>query len=159
MKTEEKRSREGIRWKVADQTPNPFETPQTEMIKKIAKLEDDVRRLSTLAPLFTVLNENTPAQITAAQNNYNPGDYDVLRLSTDASRTITGFAGGVKGRVLIIVVVGTNDLVLSNNNAGSAVGNRIVTGTGANVTLSAAETIILYYDSTAAVWRPLSIHS
>ncbi len=97
--------------------------------------------------------ENTPAQITAAQNNYAIGNYTVLRLDTDASRAITGMTGGFKGRILIIINVGAQDIVFANNSASSAVGNKIITGTGADVTITTTKSIIFYYDKTSAVWR------
>jgi len=58
------------------------------------------------------LTENTPAQITGDQNNYATGGYDVLRLDTDASRTVTGLADGVNGRRLTLANIGSNNLVL-----------------------------------------------
>ncbi len=97
--------------------------------------------------------ENTPAQITAAQNNYAIGNYTVLRLSTDASRNITGFTGGFQGRILIIINVGAQNIVLVNNSGSSSTGNKIITGTGADVTLATTTSALLYYDKTSAVWR------
>lgn len=139
---------------------NPFENPTVEIMKKIETLEREVRRLSTLAPLFTVLNENSPAQITATQNNYAPGDYDVLLITTDAARTMTGISGGVKGRVLHIFNVGTvagRTLILPHNSASSSVGNRILTATAASVTLDVLDSVTLYYDDSAlsgdGAWR------
>ena len=44
----------------------------------------------------------SPPQITANQNDYNPtgvATASVLQLSSDASRTVTGLAGGAEGRV------------------------------------------------------------
>lgn len=133
--------------------PNPFETPQVEILKKISKLEDDVRRLSTLVPLFTVLNENTPAQITANQNNYVIGDYDVLLLSTDASRNITGFAGGVKGRIVTFYNVGSQNIVLVHESALSLAANRFTLYGAANKTFTNGDIGTFYYDSTTARWR------
>lgn len=102
------------------------------------------------------ITENSPAEITAAQNNYAIGNYTVLRLSTDASRAITGFTGGFRGRILIIINVGAQDIVFANNSASSAAGNKIITGTGADVTIVATKSIIFYYDKTGAVWRLLA---
>lgn len=99
------------------------------------------------------LSENSPAQITANQNNYDPGNYIVLRISTDASRNITGFDGGLQGRVLIIFNVGSQNVVLKNQDASSDADNRIATNTGADITISANEMAFLYYDSTTSRWR------
>jgi len=96
----------------------------------------------------------SPAQITADKNNYDPTDLakaSVLRLTSDASRTITGLAGGVDGRVLTILNVGSNPIVLSNQNTSSTAGNRFAIG--ANLTISADQSASLIYDSTSQRWR------
>lgn len=96
---------------------------------------------------------STLAQITAAQNDYAIGAGVVFRLSSDASRNITGIAGGADGRMIVIFNVGAQDIVLTNNDAASAAANRIITGTGASVTVTAAGQAILVYDGTSTCWR------
>lgn len=104
----------------------------------------------------------TPAQLVADANNYDPESTasnraSTWRLSSDASRNITGIAAGIlNGRFLYIVNVGANPIVLQNQNAGSADANKIITGTGADVTLAADGVAVLQYDSTTARWRILS---
>lgn len=96
---------------------------------------------------------NSPAQITGDQNDYAPGNYRTLRLSTDASRNITGIAGGVANRELRIVNAGAQDIVLQDQNTGSTAANRIITGTGADITLAAGDIALLWYDDTTDRWR------
>jgi len=103
----------------------------------------------------------SPATITADQNDYNPESTatnrsSFWRLATDASRTITGIANGLNGRIVMIANVGANDLVLSNQNASSTAANRIITGTGLDLTLVADETAWIIYDSTTSRWRVMS---
>lgn len=100
-----------------------------------------------------ILKEVTLAQITANQNDYELGIGSMFRLSSDASRTITGFHGGVSGEGMIIVNVGSNNIVLANQSASSGAINRIITGTGANITLSADDVALLFYDSVTERWR------
>ncbi len=105
--------------------------------------------------------EFTPAEITSDQNNYSTVDSDgknagVLRLSSDASRTITGLANGEANRFLYLINVGSNDIVLANQSASSTAANRIITGTGASLTMEADDVSFLYYDSTTARWRVIS---
>lgn len=112
----------------------------------------------------TVATEETPAQITAAQTNY--GDSDVLRaactwrLSSDASRAIHGINNtGASQRDLRIINVGAQDIVLSNQSGTEGTASRrIITGTGADITLAADDTAILHYDRTTARWRVLNSH-
>lgn len=95
----------------------------------------------------------TPSQITADQNNYAPGVARWLRLSTDASRSITGLVAGVSGQEAFIVNVGSNNIVLVNESASSTAANRFLTGTGADVTLAANQIASIMYDATTARWR------
>lgn len=106
-------------------------------------------------------NEFTPSQITSDQDNFSTTDGDgntvgVLRLSSDASRTITGLADGSTGRNLCIINVGSFNIVLANQSASSTAANRIITGTGANLTVASDDIVKLYYDSTTARWRVTS---
>jgi hypothetical protein len=96
----------------------------------------------------------TPAQITADQNNYNPTGLAtayVLRLSSDATRTITGLAGGADGRELILVNVGSQNVVLADEHASSTAANRFALDT--SLTLGADTAARLLYDSTSTRWR------
>lgn len=99
----------------------------------------------------------SPAQLTANQNDYNPGTGVYFRLSSDASRDITGIANGVDGRRITLANVGTNDIVLKNADANSTAANRLLTGTGADVTLGADDSAELIYDATTSRWRFTSI--
>lgn len=96
----------------------------------------------------------SPAQITANQNDYNPANLDtasVLRLSSDATRNVTGLAGGGDGRVLTLHNVGTNPIVLKDASSSSSAGNRF--SFGFDVALAAKQSVTLWYDVTDARWR------
>lgn len=95
----------------------------------------------------------SPSQITANQDDYETGTLRTLRVSTDASRNLTGLAGGWPGRELRIINAGSQDIVLQNQNAGSSEGNRVITGTGADITLAADDIANLWYDGTTGRWR------
>lgn len=99
----------------------------------------------------------SPAQITSDQNNYtlaSPSYF--IRLSSDASRSITGFVGYgtvVNGEVHIIVNVGSNNIVLVHESGLSTAANQFLNSTGADITLSANQSAELIYDSTSSRWR------
>jgi hypothetical protein len=96
----------------------------------------------------------SPPQITANQNDYNPSGLAaslVLRLSTDASREITGLSGGSDGRVIVIINAGANSITLKDASVASAAGNRFAFG--ADLTLAAAQGALLWYDATSSRWR------
>lgn len=96
----------------------------------------------------------TPSQITADQNDYAPaghGTAAVLRLSSDASRTITGLQGGADGRLLVLCNVGANAIVLADESSSSTAANRFALS--GNYTLAADTAVLLAYDSTSSRWR------
>ena len=106
---------------------------------------------------------DSPTQITADQNNYQAGTGRSLfyRLSSDASRTVTGFnpAGGINqdGELHYIINVGANNIVLANESASSTAANRFTNVTGSDITLAANEMAMLVYDNTSARWRAVKL--
>ena len=96
----------------------------------------------------------SPSQITSTQNDYAPTGFSacsVMRLSTDASRDITGLAGGADGRVILIFNVGSFDIVLKDEDAGSTAANRFALN--GDITLQPDNSTGLWYDSTSSRWR------
>lgn len=104
----------------------------------------------------------TPSQITSDQNDYNPSGLSsssVLRLSSDATRTITGMAGGTGGRIVVIHNVGSNTIVLDHNSGSSMPYNKFhVDGLGGrDYVLPPSGSVVVQYDSSAAVWRTVAV--
>ncbi len=99
----------------------------------------------------------SPSQITSNQNDYAPTGFSAaltLRLSSDASRNITGLAGGAEGRAVIIHNVGVQGIVLTDQDSASTAANRFLLG--GSVTLTANASLSLRYDGTTQRWRPIS---
>ena len=102
---------------------------------------------------FAWVGDISPAQIVSNTDNYNPTGLStaaVLRLTTDASRNLTGIVGGVDGRILMVLNVGSFPLVLKDD-ATSTAGNRFQLN--GDVTLGPDEGALLWYDSTSSRWR------
>lgn len=99
----------------------------------------------------------TPSQIVADQNNYNPPGVDdaiVLRLSSDAARTITGLrTDKIKGRWLLLSNVGNFTISLPHNNTSSSAQFRFACPSNATFPLPSAGNVWLWYDSHSANWR------
>jgi hypothetical protein len=94
---------------------------------------------------------SSPAQITSNQNDYAVGQAVTdLRLSTDASRDLTGITNGRKGRAMRLFNVGSFDLVLKNDVTSTAA-NRFLLG--ADLTIGTNEGVVLWYDTTSSRWR------
>lgn len=97
----------------------------------------------------------TPAAFTADADNYSPGDFRkaiVYRLSSDASRNITGIsAEGGADRIILLFNIGANDIVLKNESASSDAENRFALN--GDITLQPNNSVGLWYDSTSSRWR------
>lgn len=109
--------------------------------------------LGTSGPL-AYAGDITPSQITADQNDYNPTGLSaaaVLRLSSDASRNITGLQGGSDGRVLWLYNIGANPIVLIDESGSSSAANRFAFD--GNLTLAADTGCQIQYDATSSRWR------
>jgi hypothetical protein len=97
----------------------------------------------------------SPSQITANQNDYAlPSAADIVRVSSDAARTITGIVAGVSGQAHLLINVGSFAITLSHASTSSASGNRFAVPWAGNYVLDAAGgAALIVYDSTSAVWR------
>ena len=97
----------------------------------------------------------TPPQITGNTDNYNPVGLttcNVLRLSTDASRNLTGLVAFPA--LILLSNVGAQDLVLVHD-ATSTAANRFYCPGSANFTLSANDSVFIWYDIVSSRWRVL----
>ncbi|UZE47905.1 hypothetical protein ONR75_24015 [Rhodopseudomonas sp. P2A-2r] len=114
-------------------------------------------KLATIPQELLLTGVIAPAQIAANTNDYAPTNLTVataLRLSTDASRNLTGLVDPREGSIKTIINVGTNPLVLKNADAGSSAANRF--DFGADVTLAAKQSATIRYDATDSRWKLLS---
>lgn len=95
----------------------------------------------------------TLSQLTADADNFNLPGCSIARVSTDASvRTITGFAGGTPGRIVILRHIGSNNITLANENAGSEAENRLLSTTGSDRTLAPGGMALIAYDGNSLRW-------
>ncbi len=107
----------------------------------------------------------SPAQITTDEDDYQgqgsgTAMRGLLRLSTDASRTITGIDATTvdfseADDELRLVNIGAFDLILGHQDVGSAAANRIISPTGADLVLGPDEMALLWYDGATSRWRIL----
>lgn len=96
----------------------------------------------------------SPAQLTANQNDWAPTNIlraRLIRVSTNASRDLTGIVAQAPGRTITLVNVGSNDLVLKDASGSSSAANRFALN--GDITLGADHGAVLFYDGTTARWR------
>lgn len=93
----------------------------------------------------------TPSQLVADADDYDVTDIataSIVRLSTDASRDITGMVPGIRRT---IINVGLNDLVIKNSDASSSAANRFLMNS--DLTLGANMSATFFYDLVDTKWR------
>lgn len=96
----------------------------------------------------------TPAQITADQNDYALGSGDILRVSSDAARSITGVVAGTEAEARLLINVGSFAITLKHESSSSTAANRLVVPWAGDYVLSAAGgAALLVYDATSSRWR------
>lgn len=113
--------------------------------------------VNAAATTFSLPGSITPTQITSNQNNYNPtglATVSTINVSSDASRNVTGLAGGADGRIVIVYNNGTEDIVLVNESASSTAGNRF--SLSQDITLEGKHCCILRYNSASSRWKSIA---
>jgi hypothetical protein len=133
-----------------------------QLHESIAAAHDDLAKRINEFIVFQEWGETTHAQFTADQNNYNLGDGVVHRLSSDASRAVTGFLAPVVARFVVCLNVGAQNITFPHQSASSDADNRIITATGATLTLASAQSVAFWYDlvpeaSPVRRWRQLTL--
>jgi hypothetical protein len=96
----------------------------------------------------------TPPQITADQTDYNPASFGtatVVRLSSDAARTIRSLATRANGTVVTLVNHGTFAITLSDEDAAGTAAQRFALN--GNFVLYPETVANIVYDGTTARWR------
>ena len=124
----------------------------TRLIKEVNDIKSALRRVVGNLPLYDIANENTPDAVSTDQDNYIPGNYDILRINATANITISGIRQGVKGRFLEILNVGTGRITYTDGNTGSDPENRFNLPYDSNVTQLPNARVRFYYDSTQQRW-------
>lgn len=98
----------------------------------------------------------SPAEITANQNNYEPGaGKDIFRLTANAARNITGIVARNDGDAILLINVDSTDAItLKHASADSTDVNRILVPWESDYIMSAkGGAALLVYDGTTDRWR------
>lgn len=123
-----------------------------DLVQRVLKLEKWRRDKTGDSPLFDIANEHTPATLSANQNDYDPGFYDVLRIDATLALSITGITRGQKGRFLELCNISSFNITLPYESTSSVAANRIINSSGEDIRLFPTGRVRLYYDSTLARW-------
>jgi hypothetical protein len=96
---------------------------------------------------------NSPSQIASSQNDYTLPSSDIVRLTSDAARDITGFVAGTSGQIVLLVNVGSSTITLRHQSASSTAANRMIVPWASDYLLDAGYAALLVYDGTTSRWR------
>jgi hypothetical protein len=113
----------------------------------------------TIGSIVDLARTNTvesPAEITANQNNYEPGaGKDIFRLTANAARNITGIVARNDGDAILLINVDSTDAItLKHASADSTDVNRILVPWEGDYVLAAkGGAALLVYDGTTDRWR------
>ena len=129
-----------------------FDTTLMRLTRDVNEIKSALRRVTSNLPLYDIANENTPAALSTDQNDYVPGNYDVLKLSSSQDISITGIANGKRGRFLRIINIGSFEISFSHQSALSQAENRIISPTTTDILLTPDDQIVFYYDATQERW-------
>lgn len=96
----------------------------------------------------------SPAALGASQNDWAPGNGDVVRTDASVNVDITGLAGGAAGyHRRIVNISAANTITLKHEDAGSSAANRFIGTGGADLVLFPNDQATVWYDSTTSRWR------
>lgn len=99
----------------------------------------------------------TPAALSANTNDWSLPEFGgVIRASaTGASRDVTGIVARAD-HVYMLINIGTINIVLKHDNAGSAAANRMLLSDALDWTMGPGNCAMLWYDGASSRWRHLS---
>ncbi len=98
-------------------------------------------------------NKGTNFSTTGTTNNAAISTTSLIRLTGASTQTLTGIVAGTDGQILTIMNAASQSAILKNSNTGSTAANRILTGTGSDLTLPTNASITLVYDNSSNRWR------
>jgi hypothetical protein len=96
----------------------------------------------------------TLTEFSANQNNLSLGTGGIIRISSDAARSITGLVATTSGDARLLVNVGTHAITLAHASNDSTAGNRILCIGEENYEIPAkGGSVVVWYDSVSSRWR------
>jgi hypothetical protein len=137
---------------------DPIVTAIRDLQRRVSLLENvpEVVTETVASPLFdTVL---TPAQIVLPTNNWVPGTFGIItlvRVTTDASRTVSGMAGGVPNSIVCLLnvnAIGSNAPTYSHEDALSVAANRFHNSGAVSKTGQSSGAVWYMYDGVSSRW-------
>ena len=90
---------------------------------------------------------------TGTLNDVSTSAKSYFQFTGAGSVTVTGFANGADGKIVILTNKTGVSLLINNDDSGSVAANRILTGTGAPLTIRNNASTMMVYDSANSRWN------
>lgn len=112
--------------------------------------------VQTIAKSLRFLGGLIAPTILSDQDDYSPSglaDTSILRVASDAPRTITGIATGANGRLLYVMNGGSYPITLAHEDSGSTAANRFYLENNADAVIAPNSGVELLYCGDSSRWR------
>ncbi len=119
---------------------------------KVLATNLDVTQNLTVGGNVAFQRNTTDITGTGTLTDLNIGSGALFRFNGSSAQTLSSIANPSDGRIVTIINAAATALTIQNNTGGTAA-NRIITGTGSDVSVPTGATISFVYDSSASRWR------
>lgn len=102
------------------------------------------------AKFAATVEDNTT--LTGSNQDYTPGRNQAVRFSNASLASIRSVSPAIQNYMILVNATG-NAITIKNQDAGATAANRIITGSGVDLNLTADSSIILAYDTVSSRWR------
>ena len=97
-----------------------------------------------------VLKRNSATLTSGTFDNYSASSKSIIIITAATGAfAFTGFTDGQPGKILIVINETAQNMTISNSAGTSSAGNRILTGTGANIATAGIGAFTMIYSGTA----------
>lgn len=94
----------------------------------------------------------TNAALTGSDQDYTPGRDQIVTFTDASLASIRSISPAVQKFMILINATGTS-MDIKNEDAGATAANRIMTGTGLDLTLDSGASILVAYNTNASRWQ------
>ena len=132
----------------------PVTEATPEQINEVIRaINDRFAELAVAGPVGPVQGQSALTIPAGMTNDLLLGDGVYIEISSpQGAATITGFAGGSHGRVVVIKSTGGSTLTIAEQSEGSQAANRILTRDEADVSIASAAAVVFIYDGVRQRW-------
>lgn len=123
--------------------------------KKEIQVSDGSNWISAITDQDTHFDNTIDSSSTGA-NASIPATTNLITLTNASLTSVGALSSPVDGRLAVLVNQTGSTITIVNEDAGQTASNRILTGTGADITIANNASAILFYNSNNSRWNSIS---